>query len=329
MKPSDDARLQADQHNELTEEALVEGGKAEGHWPHGQHGPVHDQGFDRTHQGAPRADDRSQYTGQSAYGSLDEAGAATEHQDSEHRRTRSGQQGDFGEASYGGERGENERGGMSSYGNSSGSRYAIDNEPGTMARTASSPLSQEGAAKGAAPASTDVGQYAGEYDDVSHSPGEGGVPPRATPATRSPEGERKGLDLRSDERLREEIQQRLMEHPHLELRDVSVAVNGGRVRLEGSVPERRMKHAIEDLADSVNGVARVENLMEVQRREDAVSTFASGYTAGQAYAAAGDVSRDPNDTGAATFGVASAKAAADKQKEAEENKAADKKEGKV
>ena len=224
MKPSDDARHQAEQQIEHTDEVLVEGSDADGHWPHGQHGPVTDEGFDRAHQGAPRADDRSKYAGQSAYGSLDKAAAPDEHADSEHRRTGAGQRGDFGEGSYGGERGENQRGGMSSYGNSSGSRYSVDNEGGTIARTAGSPLSREGSAAGAAKASTDVGQYAGEYDDASKSPSEAAPQGGGAPVSRRAQVEPTTETVASDDKLREAIHDRLMDHPHLDVRDISVAV---------------------------------------------------------------------------------------------------------
>ncbi len=41
-----------------------------------------------------------------------------------------------------------------------------------------------------------------------------------------------------------------MESHHIDCSDVSVEVRGGKVALEGSVPRRHMKHAIEDLVDA-------------------------------------------------------------------------------
>ncbi len=329
MKPSDDACLQKERLIQETDEVLVKAAQAderqEGHWPAGQHGPLHDEGFDRALQGAPRADDRSSYTGQSAYGSLDKPATPNEHDAAEKSRVGAGQRGDFGEGSYGGERGESARGGMSSYGNSSGSRYSVDNEKNTMTRTAT-PLSQEGYAPGAAKLSTDGGQYANEYDAAAVPFRDDATVDAKDVPSRASDGVSQPTSVRSDDTLREEIHARLSEHPHLELRDLSVSVQGGHVRLEGSVPERRTRELIEDVVDNVNGVINTENLIEVQRREDAVSTFASGYTAGQAYAAAHDVTGGPNHTGAATFGVATAKAAADK-KASEANKPTDKTDG--
>lgn len=70
---------------------------------------------------------------------------------------------------------------------------------------------------------------------------------------------------RSDERLREEICERLMNRWDIDSSDVSVAVHEGRVTVEGAVPERRMRHAIEDLVDDCHGVQDIENHIRVQR----------------------------------------------------------------
>jgi len=71
--------------------------------------------------------------------------------------------------------------------------------------------------------------------------------------------------LRSDERLREDISARLMEARYLDSSDVTVAVCGAKVVLDGTVAERRMKHAIEDLVDACPGVQDTENRIRVKR----------------------------------------------------------------
>jgi hypothetical protein len=68
---------------------------------------------------------------------------------------------------------------------------------------------------------------------------------------------------RSDERIREDISERLMEAFHIDSSEVTVQVLGGRVTLEGTVPDRRMKHAIEDVADTTSGVQDVDNRVRV------------------------------------------------------------------
>jgi BON domain len=70
---------------------------------------------------------------------------------------------------------------------------------------------------------------------------------------------------RSDERLREDISERLMQARYIDSSDVTVEVSGAKVVLEGTVPERRMKHAIEDLVDACPGVQDIENRIRVKR----------------------------------------------------------------
>jgi hypothetical protein len=82
---------------------------------------------------------------------------------------------------------------------------------------------------------------------------------------------------RSDERLKEDISERLMSMGHyVDASDVSVEVKDGKVSLEGSVPERRMKHAIEDLVDDCMGVKDIDNRVRVKHVEDGQSDRSSG-----------------------------------------------------
>jgi osmotically-inducible protein OsmY len=91
---------------------------------------------------------------------------------------------------------------------------------------------------------------------------------------------------RSDERLREDISERLMMADSIDSSEVSVIVKDAKVTLEGSVPNRRMKHAIEDLADQCPGVQDVDNRIRVRREEwgagstaDSASSTSSSTTA--------------------------------------------------
>ena len=70
---------------------------------------------------------------------------------------------------------------------------------------------------------------------------------------------------RSDERIHEDICERLVADHRLEVEDVSVHVERGVVRLEGTVPVRRMKHEIEDIAAYCPGVNEVENRIRVKQ----------------------------------------------------------------
>lgn len=93
--------------------------------------------------------------------------------------------------------------------------------------------------------------------------GEGAPEPERHTERRYPPGP-KGYQ-RSDERLCEDISERLMQAQHIDSSDVTVAVSGAKVVLEGTVPERRMKHAIEDLVDACPGVQDIDNKIRVRR----------------------------------------------------------------
>jgi hypothetical protein len=70
---------------------------------------------------------------------------------------------------------------------------------------------------------------------------------------------------RSDERIREDISERLMLADSIDSSEVSISVKEGKVTLEGTVPTRSMKHSIEDLADYTAGVTDVDNRIRVDR----------------------------------------------------------------
>jgi osmotically-inducible protein OsmY len=68
---------------------------------------------------------------------------------------------------------------------------------------------------------------------------------------------------RSDERIREDINDRLTDNEYLDAYDVEVAVNEGEVILSGNVGTRRDKRMAEDIAESVSGVKNVQNQLRV------------------------------------------------------------------
>jgi hypothetical protein len=70
---------------------------------------------------------------------------------------------------------------------------------------------------------------------------------------------------RSDERIREEICDRLTQHGQLDASDVQVQVNHGEVTLQGTVDHREAKRSAEDTAESVAGVRDVHNQLRVQQ----------------------------------------------------------------
>jgi osmotically-inducible protein OsmY len=63
--------------------------------------------------------------------------------------------------------------------------------------------------------------------------------------------------------MKEDISERLCRAYHVDSSEVSVEVRGGKVTLEGTVPSRHMKHAIEDMVDDCPGVMEIDNRVRV------------------------------------------------------------------
>ncbi|HYF57386.1 MAG TPA: BON domain-containing protein [Burkholderiaceae bacterium] len=89
--------------------------------------------------------------------------------------------------------------------------------------------------------------------------GAGGAPPRANAGPKN--------WTRSDERIHDDVCHRLASMPALDVSDVSVEVRDGHVFLDGTVPERRMKHLIEDVVDRCLGVREIENRLRLRPGE--------------------------------------------------------------
>jgi osmotically-inducible protein OsmY len=87
---------------------------------------------------------------------------------------------------------------------------------------------------------------------------------------------------RSDQRITEDVSERLSEDPHIDASEIEVSVQGGIVTLKGTVPARYMKHLAEDCADRCFGVKDVENRIRVEssdhRDEELRSSTAGGGT---------------------------------------------------
>lgn len=93
---------------------------------------------------------------------------------------------------------------------------------------------------------------------------------------------------RSDERIREDLCERLSDADEIDASDIMVTVSQSVVTLEGEVPHRSMKHWAEDMAESCSGVRDVDNRLRVRGQESrqAPSTSeqrTSGQMPGQSY----------------------------------------------
>jgi hypothetical protein len=70
---------------------------------------------------------------------------------------------------------------------------------------------------------------------------------------------------RSDERIREEVSDRLAQHGRIDASDMDVQVQNGEVTLSGNANSRDEKRMAEDVAASVPGVSDVNNQIKVKQ----------------------------------------------------------------
>jgi osmotically-inducible protein OsmY len=70
---------------------------------------------------------------------------------------------------------------------------------------------------------------------------------------------------RSDDRIREDVNDRLTDDPIVDASDVDVSVSNGEVTLTGTVDRREAKRRAEDCAERVSGVTHVQNNLRVQQ----------------------------------------------------------------
>ena len=144
---------------------------------------------------------------------------------------------EFGQGSYG----------QSGYGSSSG---------------------QGGAEQGAWRGGYDESQRSGESGYGQSGYGQSGYAPLTYSRAiiigrfygRGPKGYR-----RSDERIREDVNEELFRHPEIDASEIEVQAQNGEVTLTGKVEDRHQKRLAEDLAERVSGVNDVHNQLKVDR----------------------------------------------------------------
>ncbi len=68
---------------------------------------------------------------------------------------------------------------------------------------------------------------------------------------------------RSDERIRDDINDRLSDDPYVDASDIEVLVENGEVTLSGRVMSKAIKRRAEDIAESVSAVSNVENRIRI------------------------------------------------------------------
>jgi hypothetical protein len=117
---------------------------------------------------------------------------------------------------------------------------------------------------GAGPAESDYSQQLRrrEHDSFSQQVREAGqrIAQKVKRVFRGPKGYK-----RSDERIREDVSDRLGEHAYLDCTEIEVTVSQGEVTLIGVVHSRQEKFLAEEIADDVSGVNDVHNQLRVKR----------------------------------------------------------------
>lgn len=111
---------------------------------------------------------------------------------------------------------------------------------------------------------------------------------------------------RSDDRIREDVCDRLEQDPRVDASDIDVKVSSGEVSLEGHVDSRMAKRRAEDCAEMISGVRHVQNNLRVQEYSGAMGsgvatggTSASG-TSGAAGASSGTGASATSGTGSSS-----------------------------
>lgn len=100
-----------------------------------------------------------------------------------------------------------------------------------------------------------------EISDIDDVPGHArGWAPPGPHAGRGPEGYQ-----RANERIIEDVNERITWHGRLDARKIQVSAENGEVKLEGTVDSRRAKRLAEDAAEDVAGVRDVHNRLRIQR----------------------------------------------------------------
>ena len=86
---------------------------------------------------------------------------------------------------------------------------------------------------------------------------------------------------RSDDRIREDVSDRLEQHGEIDATEIEVRVENGEVTLEGTVEDRNMKRLAEDAVEDCPGVKQVHNRIRVQGNYSERQRSLGGQATGQ------------------------------------------------
>src|SRR5690606_13938578 len=83
---------------------------------------------------------------------------------------------------------------------------------------------------------------------------------------------------RSDERIREDANDRLTDDPRIDASNITVTVESGEITLNGTIDSRAEKRRAEDVVERISGVKHVQNNLRVA--ETATTGAGSGTGSG-------------------------------------------------
>lgn len=95
-----------------------------------------------------------------------------------------------------------------------------------------------------------------------------GRPFRQDFSGRGPKGYR-----RSDERINDELNERLTQDHNVDASDIDVNVENGEVTLSGLVSDRRTKRIAGYIADEISGVIDVHNMIKIRKNVDSARSL--------------------------------------------------------
>lgn len=111
---------------------------------------------------------------------------------------------------------------------------------------------------------TDTDRYAGFQNPYESS-------------TRVAEGQHRGKGpkgyKRSDERILEDVNDRLADDPYVDAHEIEISIQNGDVTLAGTIDDRYAKRRAEDIVESVSGVRNVENRLRVHHDEEQANLY--------------------------------------------------------
>jgi osmotically-inducible protein OsmY len=173
-----------------------------------------------------------------------------------------GTSGDYGRdyLNYGSERGANQRGG-DEY-----NRYNYDNRGNRGSNFGGGSYGTDYNRNRRSDQNDDRGWWDKASDEVSSWFGDDDAE-RRRDSDRIRSGQHKGKGpkgySRSDERIKEDVNDRLADDVFVDASDIEVTVNQGDVTLTGVVQERSEKRRAEDIVEAISGVKNVENRIRV------------------------------------------------------------------